>query len=105
MRHQEPLYRRIGFPCGKGALEEVQIRFRVYSGPPGAEDVGLAKDQQLFKEFTTLDEALLWAKHLEKKNHVPLLIEGDDGTRMDRREIVNALRVGAREDIGASATR
>jgi len=82
------------------------MRFRVYSGPPGSEDVGsLTKDQHLFKEFTTLDDALLWSRHLEKKNLVPLLIEGDDGTRMDRRAIVNALRVGAREDVGASAGR
>lgn len=80
------------------------MRFRVYSGPPGSEDVGpLAKDQHLFKEYTTLDEALLWSKHLEKKNLVPLLIEGDDGTRFDRRAIVNALRVGAREHVDASA--
>jgi hypothetical protein len=28
-----------------------------------------------------------------------LLTEGDDGTRMDRRVIVNALRVGMREDV------
>jgi hypothetical protein len=27
------------------------------------------------------------------------LIEGDDGTRLDKRAIVEALRVGAREDV------
>jgi hypothetical protein len=28
------------------------------------------------------------------------LIEGDDGTRMDRRTIIDALRVGMREQLG-----
>jgi len=76
------------------------MRFRVYSGPKGAEDVSaIGKDQMLFKEFNTLDDALLWSRHVEKGGRLPLLIEGDDGTRMDRREIVNALRVGMREDV------
>jgi hypothetical protein len=30
----------------------------------------------------------------------PLLIEGDDGTRMDRRAIGDALCVGMREQVG-----
>jgi hypothetical protein len=30
----------------------------------------------------------------------PLLIEDDDGTRMDRRTIIDALRVGMREQLG-----
>jgi hypothetical protein len=42
------------------------MRFRVYSGPPGSEDVGaIAKEQMLFKEVASLDEALSWARHLE----------------------------------------
>jgi len=74
--------------------------FRVYSGPKGAKDVSpLEKSQMLFKEFAVLDEALSWAHHLEESGRVPLLIEGDDGTQMDRRSIINALRVGARERI------
>ena len=36
----------------------------------------------------------------EQGGRVPLLIEGDDGTRLDRRAIVNALRVGMREQVG-----
>jgi hypothetical protein len=77
------------------------MRYRVYSGPRGSEDVSpLNKDQLLFKEFITMDEALSWARHLEREGRVPLLIEGDDGTRMDRRAVVNALRVGMREDVG-----
>jgi hypothetical protein len=81
------------------------MRFRVYSGPPGSEDVGaIAKEQMLFKEVASLDEALSWARHLERGGRLPLLIEGDDGTRMDRRSIVNALRVGMREEVGGQPT-
>jgi hypothetical protein len=77
------------------------MRYRVYSGPRGSEDISpLAKEKMLFKEFTTMDNALSWARHVEKEGRVPLLIEGDDGTRMDRRAIGDALRVGEREQIG-----
>ena len=64
------------------------MRFRVYSGPKGSGEISpIAKEQMLFKEFTTLDDALSWARHAEQGGRVPLLIEGDDGTRMDRRAI------------------
>jgi hypothetical protein len=77
------------------------MRYRVYSGPRGSEDISpLAKEKMLFKEFTTMDDALSWARHVEKEGRLPLLIEGDDGTRMDRRAIGDALRVGEREQIG-----
>ena len=46
-----------------------------------------------------LDDALSWARHLEPSGRIPLLIEGDDGTRLDRRAIINALRVGMREQL------
>ena len=46
-----------------------------------------------------LDDALSWARHLELSGRIPLLIEGDDGTRLDRRAIINALRVGMREQL------
>lgn len=77
------------------------MRFRVYSGPRGSDDISpLAKEKMLFKEFTSMDAALSWARHVEKKGRVPLLIEGDDGTSMDRRAIGDALCVGEREQIG-----
>jgi len=80
------------------------MRFRVYSGPRGSEDVSaMGKQQMLFKELSSLDDALSWARHLERGGRVPLLIEGDDGTHMDRRAIVNALRVGIREQVGPSS--
>jgi hypothetical protein len=77
------------------------MQYRGYSGPKGSGDVSpIAKEQMPFKEFTALDEALAWARDVERGGHVPLLIEGDDGTKMDRRAIVNALRVGERERVG-----
>jgi hypothetical protein len=45
----------------------------------------------LFKEFDTLDGALGWARHLTASGRVPLSIEGDDGTRLDKRDIAAAL--------------
>ncbi|HEU4659949.1 MAG TPA: hypothetical protein VFS63_04750 [Pseudolabrys sp.] len=57
----------------------------------------LEKEQLLFKEFTGLDDALSWAHHVERGGRVPLLIEGDDGTRMDKRAIADALRVRSSE--------
>ena len=77
------------------------MQYRVYSGPKGSGDVtGLAKEQMLFKQFTALDDAFAWARHVEKEGRLPLLIEGDDGTHMDRRAIADALRVGEREQVG-----
>jgi hypothetical protein len=77
------------------------MRYRVYSGPKGSGDVSpIAKEQMLFKEFAALDDALSWSRHVEQGGRVPLLIEGDDGTHMDRRTIVDALRVGEREQVG-----
>jgi hypothetical protein len=37
---------------------------------------------------------------VEQSGRVPLLIEGDDGTRMDRRAVSDALRVCERERMG-----
>lgn len=77
------------------------MSYRVYSGPKGSADVSpMNKSQTLFKQFGALDEALAWARHVGQSGRVPLLLEGDDGTRMDRREIGNALGVGEREQIG-----
>jgi hypothetical protein len=76
------------------------MSFRVFSGPTGTHDISAAhRSQMLFKEFGSLDEALSWARHLEKGGRAPLLIEGGDGTRLDKRAIVDALRIGQREDV------
>ena len=72
------------------------MRYRVYSGPKGSgETVALVKENLMFKEFAALDEALSWARHLDGGGRTPLLIEGDDGTHMNKRAIVDALRIGA----------
>ncbi len=77
------------------------MTYRVYSGPKGAgEIVPIEKSQMLFKQFDVLDEALSWARHIERTGRNPLLIEGDDGTRMGRRAIVDAIRIGEREQVG-----
>lgn len=76
------------------------MHYRVYSGPRGSEDISaITKRNMLYKEFDALDSALSWARHIEREGRTPLLIEGDDGTRMDRRAIGDALRVGEREHI------
>jgi hypothetical protein len=69
------------------------MTYRVYSGPPGSEAVPpLEKQHWLYKEFALLDEALSWARHVNNSGRVTLLIEGDDGTRMTKKEVSAALR-------------
>ena len=78
------------------------MRYRAYSGPKGSGDIRpLEKEHLLFKEFTGLDDALAWSRHVERSGRIPLLIEGDDGTRMNKRAIAEALRLAAREQVGA----
>lgn len=77
------------------------MTYRVYSGPKGTQTFSpIDKQQMLFKQFGALDEALAWAGHIDKTGRVALLIEGDDGTRLDRREIGAALGSGTREQVG-----
>lgn len=72
--------------------------FRVYSGPPGSDALHPAeKAHHLYKEFIGLDEAISWAHHLKETGRVPLLIEGDDGTRIDKKDIAKALHHHGRE--------
>jgi len=69
------------------------MTYRVYSGPPDTEAVPpLEKERWLYKEFGLLDEALGWARHVNDGGRVTLLIEGDDGTRLNKTEISAALR-------------
>jgi hypothetical protein len=68
------------------------MTYRAYSGPRGARlATALDKERMLYKEFDTLDGALAWARHLNDSGRVTLLVEGDDGTQMDTREIAAAL--------------
>ena len=69
------------------------MTYRVYSGPRGSESITpLEKDRHLFKEFGLLDEAMSWARHVNDSGRVTLLIEGDDGTRLTKQQIVTALK-------------
>ena len=69
------------------------MAYRVYSGPKGAPALSpLEKDRMLFKEFSGLDEAMSWARHVNDTGLTALLIEGDDGTSIAKQEIVAALR-------------
>ena len=69
------------------------MTYRVYSGPRGSENISPAeKDRHLYKEFSVLDEAMSWARHVSKRGRVALLIEGDDGTRLTRQQIATALK-------------
>ncbi len=69
------------------------MTYRVYSGPRGSQSISpLEKDRHLFKEFATLDEAMNWARHVNDSGRVALLIEGDDGTRLTKQQIVAALK-------------
>ena len=69
------------------------MTFRVYSGPRGSQSISpIEKDRHLFKEFNVLDEAMSWARHVNNSGRVALLIEGDDGTRLTKQQIVTALK-------------
>jgi hypothetical protein len=74
----------------RGPGRNREVRYEL----PSADVSPIEKSQLLFKEFATLDDALSWARHLENTGRVPLLIEGDDGTRMN-----DALGVGMREQL------
>jgi len=80
------------------------MTYRVYSGPRGSESISpLEKDRHLFKEFGGLDEAMSWARHINDSGRVALLIEGDDGTRLTKQQIVAALKNPATESHHDSA--
>jgi hypothetical protein len=75
------------------------MTYRVYSGPRGSQSISpLDKDRHLYKEFSALDEAMNWAGHINKGGRVALLIEGDDGTRLSKQQIVTALKNPDREE-------
>jgi hypothetical protein len=80
--------------------EANQMRYRVYSGPAGSERISpLEKERMLFKEFGTLDEAVAWANHVKDGGRVALLIEGDDGTHLERADIAKALHRYSSEHV------
>ena len=67
--------------------------YRVYSGPHGTSvPKALERDHMLFKEFCSLDAAMSWAGHVNDTGLTALLVEGDDGTHLEKQEITAALR-------------
>ena len=74
------------------------MTYKAFIGPAGADAISpLDKEHALFKEFDDLDQALAFAHAMQKRGVVPLLIEGDDGTRLDKRQIATALQHRASE--------
>jgi hypothetical protein len=63
----------------------------------------MEKAHWLYKEFRLLDEAFSWARHIAGRGRVALLIEGDDGTRITKREIAAVLRHPDEEDRNSGA--
>jgi hypothetical protein len=67
--------------------------YRAYYGTAGCGPVPpLEKDRWPFKEFTTLDDALLWTREVVKRGATVAAIEGDDGTNLSRSEIASCVR-------------
>jgi hypothetical protein len=78
--------------------------YRVYSGPRGSESPSpLDKGGSLYKEFERLDEAIGWAHHVKETGRVALLIEGDDGTRLDKQALAKVLHHREDEQAGRRA--
>src|SRR5689334_1459580 len=73
--------------------QEAAMGYRVYSGPHGTSvPKALERDRMLFKEFSSLDDAMRWAGHVNETGLTALLVEGDDGTHLEKQEITAALR-------------
>src|SRR5262245_29784194 len=96
---------RRGERCPRSAFgrEASPMSYRAYSAPRGSETVSpLEKERLLYKEFETLDGALAWARHVHGRGQVTVLIEGDDGTRLDRTQVATALHHGEYAEFGRS---
>lgn len=69
------------------------MAYKVFVGPRGADAISpLEKEHALFKEFDDLDQSLAFAHAMQKRGGGALLIEGDDGTRLDKQQIATALK-------------
>jgi hypothetical protein len=74
--------------------------YRVYSGPAGSDTLSpLDKGRHLFKECASMDEAVGFAQHLKATGRVALLIEGDDGTHLDRSALAKTLHHHGSEQV------
>jgi hypothetical protein len=67
--------------------------YRAYYGISGSGCVPpLEKDRWPSREFSNLDDALLWARHVAKRGTSVIAIDGDDGTQLSRTEIAQFVR-------------
>lgn len=67
--------------------------YRAYYGTAGCDRVPpLEKDRWPCREFSDLNEALLWAQRVIARGTAVLAIDGDDGTQMYRGAIASSLR-------------
>jgi hypothetical protein len=67
--------------------------YRAYFSVRGSDDVlPLEKGHWPFKEFATLDEAVLWARRVAKRGTSVIAIDGDDGTRLSKTELAPFVR-------------
>jgi hypothetical protein len=68
------------------------MTYKVYSGPPDSALMrSVEKNRALYEEFGLLGEALDWARHLDERGRVPLLIQDERGVRLTRPEIEAAI--------------
>jgi len=68
------------------------MTYKVYSGPPGSTVLRVVeRNRALYEEFGLLDEAIDWARHLDERGRIPLLIENEHGARLTRPEIEAAI--------------
>ena len=68
------------------------MTYKVYSGPLGSTALrAVERNRALYEEFGLLDEAIDWARHLDERGRVPLLIEDERGIRLTRPEIEAAI--------------
>lgn len=60
----------------------------------------LRKAQLSSKRFSTMPEALLWARDISARGRAVIRLEGDDGTDLNRNELACAFRLLAiRDDL------
>ena len=66
--------------------------YRVYSSELGARAISPRdKSRKPYTEFECAADALLWARRLREHGRVALLVIGDDGTRLGKQEIADAV--------------
>jgi hypothetical protein len=68
--------------------------YTVYFGARGT--AGLRRAQLSSQRFSTLAEALIWARDISRKGSSVVRLEGNDGTDLNRNDLAGAFRMLAR---------